>query len=73
MSREDGGSVLVPGADAVYDDNGNMLSPGTPEKRQVTLGRNNETYIEIVDGLSEGETVLVSNQSTNMMQMMMGG
>ncbi|MGN8876441.1 HlyD family efflux transporter periplasmic adaptor subunit [Pseudoflavonifractor sp. HCP28S3_F10] len=73
VSREDGGSVLVPGADAVYDDNGNMLSPGTPEKRQVTLGRNNETYIEIVDGLSEGETVLVSNQSTNMMQMMMGG
>ena len=42
------------------------------ESRQVTLGRNDDNYIEILDGLEEGETVYVQNIASNAMAMMMG-
>ena len=42
-------TVLVEGAD------------GTPETRQVETGFSNGQYVEIVSGLSEGETVLVES------------
>ena len=73
VDRTDGGSVMLPGPDAVYDENGTLLSPGTIETRKVTLGRNNDTYIEILDGLSEGDVVLTRNDVSNAMAMMMGG
>jgi len=38
----------------------------------VTLGRNDEDYIEVLDGLEEGEVILIENQASNMMAMMMG-
>jgi multidrug efflux pump subunit AcrA (membrane-fusion protein) len=31
----------------------------TPTKRYVTLGAQGEDYLEVVDGLSEGETIVV--------------
>ena len=74
VEQENGGTVLLPGADAVYDKDGNLVSPGTIEKRTVTLGRNNDTYIEILDGLSEGEQVLIQNPvGSSFMEMAMGG
>ncbi|NCE63474.1 efflux RND transporter periplasmic adaptor subunit [Pseudoflavonifractor sp. 524-17] len=73
VDRAGGGVVLVPGADAVYSEDGVLLSPGTIETRSVTLGRNNEDFIEILDGLKEGDVVLKQNQASSMMQMMMGG
>ena len=73
VDRTDGGSVQLPGPDAVYDENGTMISPGTIETRKVTLGRNNNEYIEILDGLQEGDIVLKRNESSNAMAMMMGG
>lgn len=73
VDRADGGSVKLPGPDAVYDENGTMISPGTIETRKVTLGRNNDEYIEILDGLQEGDIVLKKNESSSAMAMMMGG
>ena len=73
MDRENGGTVLLPGPDAVYDKEGNLVSPGTIESRTVTLGRNNDSYIEILDGLSEGEQVLIQNPVGSSMIAVMGG
>ena len=67
-----GNTVLValPGA---MDDKGNLVDRSKIEERAVTLGKNSEEYIEILDGLQEGETILQENRSSNMMAMMMGG
>ena len=73
VDRENGGTVLLPGPDAVYDKEGNLVSPGTIESRTVTLGRNNDSYIEILDGLSEGEQVLIQNPVGSSMIAVMGG
>ena len=73
VDRENGGTVLLPGPDAVYDKEGNLVSPGTIESRTVTLGRNNDSYIEILDGLSEGEQVLIQNPVGSNMIAVMGG
>ena len=36
--------------------------PGkTPEKRKVVIGTNNDTYLEILEGLAEGDRVLLYN------------
>ena len=45
------------------------------QQRNVTLGISNGTYVEIKDGLSEGETVLVKQSKTSeaLMSMGMGG
>ena len=43
------------------------------ETKEVTLGRNDDEYIEVTDGLEEGVVVLVSNQASSLMDMMMGG
>jgi len=47
----------------------------TAEQRTVTLGISNGTYVEIKDGLSEGETILVKQSKTSeaLMNMGMGG
>ena len=34
------------------------------EEREVTLGRNDEAYIEVLSGLEEGETVFIQNASS---------
>ena len=41
------------------------------ETKEVTLGRNDDEYIEIVDGLEEGEVVLaLSPQGSSLMSAM---
>ncbi len=42
------------------------------EERQVTLGRNDETSIEILSGLSEGEIVVHKMSYSTLMEQMMG-
>ncbi len=56
---ERGDTVLVPGPGAMTPDGTAVADPALLESRQVTLGRNDEQYIEITAGLEEGETVLV--------------
>ena len=40
------------------------------ETRQITLGRNDENYIEVLDGLEEGDVVLTQNQASSIFSMM---
>ena len=66
---ERGNTVLValPGC---LDENGAIADLSATEQRQVTLGRNDDNYIEIVDGLAEGEVVVaLSPQGSSMMEM----
>ena len=53
---ERGGTVLVAPADALGGD-GSVADPSKLEERTVTLGRSDETYIEITSGLAEGDRV----------------
>ena len=66
-----GNTVLVAGQGAL-DESGNLVDPTKLEERPVTLGRSSCEYIEILDGLEEGETVYVKNIASNAMAMMMG-
>ncbi|WP_130869475.1 efflux RND transporter periplasmic adaptor subunit [Intestinimonas massiliensis (ex Afouda et al. 2020)] len=57
--------VALPGC---LDENGNIVDLSATEERQVTLGRNDDNYIEITDGLEEGDVVLaLSPQGSSMM------
>ena len=68
---ERGNTVLV-ALEGCLDQEGNVVDSTAVEERQVTLGRNNDDYIEIVDGLEEGDVVLApSPQGSSMMQTMM--
>ena len=52
----------------------NPSAAASAEKRSVTVGMSNGTYVEITEGLSEGESVLVEQSATSatMMNMTMG-
>ena len=63
--------VLVAGAKTL-DENGDVVDISDVERREVTLGRNDENYIEILEGLSEGEKVIWENEITNPFAAMMG-
>lgn len=61
----DGGEVTValPGA---MDETGTMvIDPTKLETRTVKLGRGDSEFIEITEGLEEGETVVYQNQVSN--------
>lgn len=69
---ERGNTVLV-AREGCLDEDGNVVDISAAEERQVTLGRNDDNYIEVVDGLEEGEVVLApSPQGSSMMEAMMG-
>ena len=69
---ERGSTVLVATPECL-DEKGNVVDITAAQERQVTLGRNDDNYIEIVDGLEEGEVILApSPQGSNMMEAMMG-
>ena len=69
---ERGNTVLV-ATEGCLDEKGNVVDISAAEKRQVTLGRNDDNYIEIVDGLEEGDVVLApSPQGSNMMEAIAG-
>lgn len=40
-----------------------MADASKLENRSVTLGRNDDAYIEITSGLEEGETILILDQT----------
>ena len=67
VERGDTVLVALPGC---LDENGLVADLSATEQRQITLGRNDDNYIEIVDGLEEGETVVaLSPQGSSMMDM----
>ncbi len=69
---ERGDTVLV-ATEGCLDEKGNVVDISAAEKRQVTLGRNDDNYIEIVDGMEEGDVVLApSPQGSNMMEAIAG-
>ncbi|MEY8259607.1 efflux RND transporter periplasmic adaptor subunit [Oscillospiraceae bacterium 50-60] len=61
-----GNTVLVPGEGAMTEDGAAVADPSKLEERPVTLGRSDDAYIEITSGLSEGETVLILEQTAVM-------
>ena len=70
VERGDTVLVALPGC---LDENGVIADLSATEERQVTLGRNDDNYIEIVDGLEEGDVVVaLSPQGSSMMDAMMG-
>lgn len=68
--------VLVAGAGALNEE-GRVTDLGKLERREVTLGRNDDSYIEITGGLVQDEVVVWENQISNpfaaMMTSGMGG
>lgn len=70
VSRGNTVQVALPGA--LGEDGVTVVDPTKVEERSVTLGINDDSYIEITSGLEEGETVLVQVQ-TAADSMMMGG
>lgn len=61
-----GNTVLVPGEGAMAEDGSAVADPSRLEERPVTLGQSDGTYIEITSGLTEGETVLILDQTAVM-------
>ena len=70
VERGDTVLVALPGC---LDEDGNVKDLSATESRQVTLGRNDDSYIEILDGLEEGDVVLaLSPQGSSLMSAMAG-
>lgn len=67
-----GNTVLVAQPGALAEDGVTVADPSKAEARPVVLGINDDAYIEITSGLSEGETVLIQSQ-VDPSAMMMGG
>ena len=68
-----GNVVTVPGPGAMNADNTAVVDVSKLETREVSLGRNDSEYIEVTDGLEEGDIVLIVNQASSLMQTMLGG
>lgn len=69
----DGTSLVKVAGQGALDEKGNLIDPAKLEDREVTLGRSDDTYIEILSGLEEGETVYVyQSAGTSFMATMMG-
>ena len=54
------------------DENGSVKDLSLIQRRNVSLGSNDEQYIQITEGLSEGEIVVWENQASNPFAMMVG-
>ena len=71
VARKDG-VLLVPNRALKRDSRGKhyveMLTEGKVQQRFVTVGLSNETVTEIVEGLSEGEEIVVSAPRGNILQ-----
>ena len=68
-----GNTVTVPGPGALSEDGMSVADVTKLETKEVTLGRSDDEYIEVTGGLEEGDVVLIYNQSSSLMGMMMGG
>lgn len=64
-----GDTVLIPGEGA-FDQNGQLLDLSKLQSVPVTLGRSDGDYIEVLSGLSEGDTVVIENQASSIMDLM---
>ncbi|MHC3925868.1 efflux RND transporter periplasmic adaptor subunit [Brevundimonas naejangsanensis] len=40
-----------------------VLANGTPERREVLIGGETDDFIEIIEGLKEGEQVILKNRA----------
>ena len=58
-----------PGEGAIGKDG--SINPDKLISRSVTLGQNNDDYIEVLSGLDEGDTVVVKQEISSLMDMMM--
>jgi HlyD family secretion protein len=61
-------AVLIPNGSFYQDTGGNWIFVTTPDgseavKRNIVLGRRNNSYIEVVEGLQPGEKVVTSSYS----------
>jgi HlyD family secretion protein len=59
-------SVMIPKGNFYKDTNGKwifVLKNNKAEKRNISLGRENQMYYEVVSGLKQGETVITSDYS----------
>lgn len=68
-SKED---VLLIPVDAISKENGmsyvDVLMPsGNVERRTLEVGARNISYVEVIDGLEEGEKVIIPNVSNNLL------
>lgn len=69
----DGTSLVKVAGEGALDENGNLVDSSKLEDRVVTLGRSDDTYIEILSGLEDGETVYIYQAAgSNFMTAMMG-
>ena len=68
-----GNTVTVPGPGALSADGQSVADITKLETREVTLGRSDDEYIEVTGGLEEGDVVLINNQASTLMDLMMGG
>lgn len=66
------GNVVLVALPGCLDEAGTVIDLTKMEERQVTLGSSNDEYIQILDGLEEGDVVLRENLASNIMAMMMG-
>lgn len=63
-----GNTVLVAGPNA-FDKNGGLISANLVET-PVELGRNDDDYIEVLSGVSEGDTVVIVNSASSIYELM---
>ena len=68
-----GNTVTVPGPGALSADGQSVADITKLETREVSLGRSDDEYIEVTGGLEEGDVVLINNQASTLMDLMMGG
>ena len=68
-----GNTVTVPGPGALNDAGTAVVDVTKLETREVTLGRNDDEYIEVTGGLEEGDIVLINNQASTLKDLMLGG
>ena len=65
--------MTVPGPGALNEDGTAVVDITKLETKEVTLGRSDDEYIEVTGGLEAGDVVLIRNQASTLMDMMMGG
>lgn len=69
------GDMVYVAGEGALNKNGELANPEKLVERKIQVGRNDSENIEVLGGLTEGETVYIPNAATNIMDMMknMGG
>ena len=78
LKNNDVKDVLSVSMDALYYESDNtpyvLVGSGkSQEKKYITTGASDGSYVEIKDGLNEGDTVKAKSEMMNMMMNMYGG